>query len=168
MTPPFPQPAATVASPVPSIGADAGTVSGGLAAALADGARLVRPKIALMVLATVATAFWLTAGRPDDTAALLWLLLGTALVAASSSIANQILERHADRLMPRTADRPLAAGRLSVGTASVATVLLLVVGGTVCVLSGGWQAAGAAVATWVLYVAAYTPLKRMTPLNTAV
>jgi protoheme IX farnesyltransferase len=168
MTPPFPQPAATVAPPMLGAGADAGTVSGGLSATLADGARLVRPKIALMVLATVATAFWLTAGRPDDTAALLWLLLGTALVAASSSIANQILERASDRLMPRTADRPLAAGRLSVANAWLATAALLAVGAVVCTLSGGWPAAAAAVGTWLLYVVAYTPLKRVSPVNTAV
>jgi protoheme IX farnesyltransferase len=133
-----------------------------------DVARLVRPRIALLVLATVASAFWLTAGRPATAAGLLWLLAGTALVAASSSIANQILERHADRLMPRTAERPLAAGRLGVGVAWVATLLLLVGGTLVCVLSGGWQAAAAAVATWLVYVVAYTPLKKITPLNTAV
>ncbi|MFM8985356.1 MAG: protoheme IX farnesyltransferase [Planctomycetia bacterium] len=93
---------------------------------------------------------------------------GTALVAASSSIANQILERASDRLMSRTADRPLAAGRMAVATAWLATAVLLAVGAVVCTLSGGWPAAAAAVATWLLYVVAYTPLKRVSPLNTAV
>ena len=93
-----------------------------------DVTKLVRPRIALLVLATVASAYWLTAGRPATAAGLLWLLTGTALVAASSSIANQILERHADRLMPRTAERPLAAGRLGVGAAWIVTLLLLVGG----------------------------------------
>ena len=43
-----------------------------------------------------------------------WLntLVGTALVAASASALNQWLERESDRRMPRTADRPLPAGRL--------------------------------------------------------
>jgi protoheme IX farnesyltransferase len=156
-----------VAVAVP-VGVETGVERGPWLVAAEDVARLVRPRIALLVLATVASAFWLTAGRPADAAALLWLLAGTGLVAASSSIANQILERHADRLMPRTADRPLAAGRLAVRTAWGATVALLVVGGAICVLSGGWPAAAAAVATWLLYVVAYTPLKRVTPLNTAV
>ena len=167
MTPPFPQPAATVA-PAVLAGDDAVAVPRGLSTALADTALLVRPKIAVMVLATVATAFWLTAGRPEDTAALLWLLFGTALVAASSSIANQILERGSDRLMPRTARRPIAAGRLGVGAAWLATAATLVVGGGICVAAGGWPAAAAAVGTWLLYVIAYTPLKRVSPLNTAV
>jgi protoheme IX farnesyltransferase len=128
----------------------------------------VRPKIALMVLATVATAFWLTAGRPAAVGPMLWLLVGTALVAASSSVANQILERRTDRLMPRTADRPIAAGRLSVGAAWGMAVATLVAGTAISVVAGGWPATLAALATWLLYVAAYTPLKRISPLNTAV
>jgi protoheme IX farnesyltransferase len=121
-----------------------------------------------MVLATVATAWWLTAGRPADPRPLLWLLVGTALVAASSSVANQILERASDRLMPRTAGRPVAAGRLPVGAAWVASAALLAAGVAISVAAAGWPATLASLATWLLYVVAYTPLKRLTPLNTAV
>jgi protoheme IX farnesyltransferase len=135
---------------------------------MSDVAQLVRPKIALMVLATVATAWWLTAGRPADPRPLLWLLVGTALVAASSSVANQILERASDRLMPRTAGRPVAAGRLPVGAAWVASAALLAAGVAISVAAAGWPATLASLATWLLYVVAYTPLKRLTPLNTAV
>jgi protoheme IX farnesyltransferase len=163
MTPPQP-----VAVAVPALASEAGADRHSWAIVGADIAQLVRPKIALMVLATVATGFWLTAGRPADVRPLLWLLVGTALVAASSSIANQILERHTDRLMPRTADRPVAAGRLSVAAAWSAALALLAAGAAMSVLSGGWPATCAALATWVLYVAAYTPLKRVSPLNTAV
>jgi protoheme IX farnesyltransferase len=134
----------------------------------ADVSRLTRPRIAVMVLATVVTAAWLTAGRPENIAAFTVMLVGTALVAASSSIANQILERVTDGRMPRTASRPIVAGRLSVGGAWAAAVLLLAVGTVISWVACGWQPAAAAVATWLLYVAVYTPLKRVTPLNTAV
>jgi len=140
----------------------------GLRACLADASKLVRPRIAVMVLATVFAAAWLTAGRPEATGRLLWLLAGTALVAASSSIANQVLERRLDRLMTRTADRPLAAGRLSVRTGWLLAGLTLAAGEAICWWAAGWQPAAAAAATWLLYVAAYTPLKTVTPLNTAV
>jgi len=163
MTPPQP-----VAVAVPTLAPEAGADRHSWAAVGADIGQLVRPKIALMVLATVSTGFWLTAGRPGDVRPLLWLLVGTALVAASSSIANQILERHTDRLMPRTADRPVAAGRLSVAAAWAAAAALLAAGTAISVVAGGWPATCAALATWVLYVAAYTPLKRVSPLNTAV
>jgi protoheme IX farnesyltransferase len=135
---------------------------------LAEVSRLTRPRIALMVLATVVTAAWLTAGRPADIGSLLWLLLGTALVAASSSIANQILERDTDRLMPRTARRPLVTGRMTVPAAVIATAVLLAAGGGIMTVAAGWPAAAAAVATWIVYVVVYTPMKRFSPLNTAV
>jgi len=143
-------------------------VTAGLAPVLADISRLVRPRIAVMVLATVVSAAWLTAGRPADPARLGWLLLGTALVAASSSIANQVLERRTDRLMRRTASRPLAAGRLAVPTAWQIAGGTLAAGAIISWLAAGWPAAAAGVATWLVYVLAYTPLKQITPLNTAV
>ena len=130
--------------------------------------QLVRPRIAVMVLATVATAAWLTGGRPVEPLPLVAVLVGTALVAASSSIVNQILERRTDRLMPRTSSRPLAAGDLSVAVAAWWSAGLLAAGGAVVTAAGGWPAACAAVATWLLYVVVYTPLKLRSPLNTAV
>ena len=130
--------------------------------------QLVRPRIAVMVLATVATAAWLTGGRPVEPLGLVAVLVGTALVAASSSIVNQILERRTDRLMPRTAGRPLAAGEMAVSSAAWWSAALLVVGTAVVTAAGGWPAASAAVATWLLYVVVYTPMKLISPLNTAV
>jgi len=134
----------------------------------AEAGRLVRPRIAVMVLATVASAFWITAGPPESAVGLAAVLIGTALVAASSSIANQIIERDTDRSMPRTASRPIAAGRLAVRDAWWMTAAALVLGSVVTWAGGGGGAAVAAVATWLLYVLVYTPLKRITPLNTAV
>ena len=131
-----------------------------------DVAMLTRPRIAVMVLATVATGMWLTGGS-FSSAVWLSVLVGTGLVAASSSIANQILERQLDRRMPRTADRPLASGRLRSSSACWFAAVTLIAGtGLLVTVSVG--ASVAAVFTWLVYVVAYTPLKRMTPLNTAV
>jgi heme o synthase len=168
MTPP-PDVAAEFATAVPiapMAPCDAGTHA--VASVMADLSRLSRPRIAVMVLATVFTAAWLTAGRPADAVAFTWLLVGTALVAASSSVANQILERRTDRLMRRTSARPIASDRMTLVTAWSITAVAGIAGAAVVGMSGGWPASGAAVATWVLYVAVYTPLKRTTPLNTAV
>jgi len=162
--------------PLGFVAADAAATQAALPAAssrrtvavLADAAQLVRPKIAVMVLATVVAAFWLTAGRPADVGGFMALLVGTALVAASSSIANQVLERATDRLMPRTARRPVAAGRLAPGAATILAAATLVAGLAVTTIAAGWPPAAAAFVTWLLYIVAYTPLKRTTPLNTAV
>jgi protoheme IX farnesyltransferase len=169
MTPPAGHAVADLAADARLAAAPASRIVAGRGAALvADAAQLVRPKIAVMVLATVAAAFWLTAGRPADAGRFVALLVGTALVAASSSIANQIVERRTDRLMPRTARRPVAAGRLGVGAAALLAAATLAAGMSVMTLASGWQPAAAAGATWLLYVVAYTPLKRSSPLNTAV
>jgi protoheme IX farnesyltransferase len=162
------QPTVAVASAV-SADPQPLAVPRGFAVAWSDCSRLARPRIALMVLATVWAAAWITAGTDRLPAtAMGWLLLGTALVAASSSIANQILERDTDRLMPRTARRPIACGRLDVGPAAWLAAVLLVTGLVMQTRACGWQPAAAALATWLLYVVVYTPLKKLTPLNTAV
>jgi heme o synthase len=164
MTPP---PIAVDLAPSSALGS--ATADGGVSVAwVADLSRLARPRIAVMVLATVVTAMWLTGGRPEHAGAVAALLAGTALVAASSSVANQILERATDRLMKRTAARPIVAGRMSVGTAWWVAGILFAAGTGISWAAAGWQPAAAAAATWVLYVAVYTPLKRLTPLNTAV
>ncbi len=135
----------------------------------ADVAALVRPRIAMMVLVTVFAAMWLTA-TPGTLAWLpvLVVLLGTGLVAASSSVANQILERESDRLMPRTASRPLASGRLSVAQGWWLTGASFAVGLGFVAWAGSPGAAIVAALTWLIYVIVYTPLKRVSPLNTAV
>ena len=175
MTPPTPSITSSAAVAISSsheanspseIGSLRGMVA--LRSFMSDISRLTRPRIALMVLATVVAAMWLTAGRGVGGPTMLWLLVGTTLVAASSSIGNQILERDTDRLMPRTARRPIAAGRLSVPAATMLTAVLVVSGAVMITLASSWQPAAAAVVTWLLYLAIYTPMKRLSPLNTAV
>lgn len=166
MTPPVLTDAAVVVAPFGA--ADERPARGDVMSWCADVALLTRPRIAVMVLATVVTAMWLTAGRLEAAAPLAALLVGTALVAASSSVANQILERDVDRLMPRTAGRPIASGRLSIPAAMLATVASFASGIAAITLAAGWRPAVAAAATWALYVGAYTPMKRRSPLNTAV
>lgn len=169
MTPPPLPESAAVVEPRLSLEADVAEVSRSVASVFADVSRLVRPRIAVMVLVTVSAAAWITAGGERLPVALFTgLLVGTTLVAASSSIANQILERETDRCMPRTANRPIVAGRLSVVAAWWLAAVSLLGGCAVIIQTCGWQPAVAAVATWLLYVAVYTPMKRWSPLNTAV
>jgi protoheme IX farnesyltransferase len=70
--------------------------------------------------------------------------------------------------MPRTARRPLVTGGLSVSTAWLLTAATCAAGAVIATVSAGWPAAAAAIATWLLYVVVYTPMKRWSPLNTAV
>src|SRR5947209_4921626 len=99
-----------------------------LRARVTDYVELTKPRIAVLVLFTVAAGVLLAAGREVHWLILLHAVVGTALVAAGASALNQLLERHSDSLMRRTENRPLPAGRLQPREVAVFGTLLGVVG----------------------------------------
>lgn len=136
---------------------------------LSDYAVLFKLRVSLMVIITAAAGFYLGSLRSGISPfqPQMWkALAGLAVVTCGSSALNQALERATDRLMRRTANRPMAAGRI----------------GLVHGLSVGFVAvfAGSLYTAWVTnaltgvltlltavgYVAIYTPLKRFTTVNT--
>ncbi len=139
-----------------------------LRARLAAFVALTKPRIAVMVLVTVAVGFVLGAPGAIAPVKLLLTLIGTGLVAGGASAWNMILERDRDARMKRTASRPLPSGKLSTAEAVAFGTTLGVAG--LAILFEGVNALAAAVAatTFILYVAVYTPLKAITTLNTAV
>ena len=134
---------------------------------VADFLDLLRPRVTLLVLVTVAAGAFLAAPGAVEPGLLLQALAGTALVAAGASCLNQYLERHTDALMRRTENRPLPAGRLQPALV-VGLGVLLTAGGLVCLALRAPVAAAVAGFTFASYVFVYTPLKRKTPLNTLV
>jgi protoheme IX farnesyltransferase len=135
---------------------------------LASYLSLTKPRLVLLVLMTVAVGFLLAARGRANPSRLGATLLGTALVAGGASALNQWLERTRDSLMRRTASRALPSGRLSPVEAVVFGVLLGALGTMVLLLGANLLAALVALATFVLYVLVYTPLKPLTTLNTVV
>ena len=129
---------------------------------------LTKPRIAVMVLVTVATGFFLGTRGASNPSTFALTLVGTGLVAGGASALNQLLERARDRLMRRTAGRPLPTGRVSPTEAGAFGVSISVAGLIVLVIAANLTAAAVALATLVLYVFVYTPLKPLTTLNTAV
>ncbi len=128
---------------------------------------LLRPRMALMIGLTAVLGAWLAdpaAGPLRGLEAALYV----TLVAGSASVLNQILERDTDALMERTRKRPLVTGRLRVLDAMVFGVVLAVAGTLGLALSFNLLAALLGLATLAAYVAVYTPLKRVTTLNTVV
>jgi len=150
--------------PIEAIPADRMAVS----TRVADYLELARPRIAAMVLLTVTIGFTLGNGGEWKFADLASALVGIGLVATASGAFNQLIERRTDALMARTANRPLPAGRLqplevaAFGTVSAAAGLSLLY------FEVNRTTAGLALLTLVLYVLAYTPLKRYSALSTAV
>src|SRR5208337_4311993 len=100
-------------------------------------------------------------------AGMLHTLLGTLLVASGTATLNQWTERAWDAQMRRTASRPLPSGRVSAREACVFGVFLSVAGGIYLAVTVNALAAWLAVSTLLSYLLVYTPLKRKTPLCTA-
>ncbi|MGI4827028.1 MAG: heme o synthase, partial [Janthinobacterium lividum] len=91
---------------------------------------------------------------------------GIALVTAGSSVLNQALERKTDRLMPRTASRPMAQGRVGLAHGLLLGFALVVGGSLYLAVTTNLITGTLTLLTAVSYVAIYTPLKRLTTLNT--
>jgi protoheme IX farnesyltransferase len=129
---------------------------------------LTKPRIVALELVTIVAAYHLASPRGIDMAVLWPTLVGAALIAASAGAWNQWLERGSDALMHRTAERPLPTGRLTGRQVIVFGGLTFVLGTAALIYWVNNLTAGVAIATWLIYVGAYTPLKRRSPVNTAV
>jgi protoheme IX farnesyltransferase len=130
-----------------------------------DYLQLAKARLSSMVLLSALVGYWLASGD-IVLAHLLWFVTGTFLVIAGANAFNQVLERHSDGRMERTANRPLPAERLSVAEASFVASLMSVVGllvlfivcGTLCGLLG-------VLALWT-YLLVYTPMKSRSAWST--
>ena len=88
------------------------------------------------------------------------LIIASISITGSANIINQIIEKESDKVMKRTAVRPLPTGRLSVREAAVFAFILFSVGCFLFVEVFNIRAAGLAVLSLLLYGFVYTPLKR--------
>src|SRR5437016_883894 len=126
---------------------------------LADYLELTKPRVAVLVLFTVAIGALLAPGGVAQWAIIVHTLIGTALVAGGASALNQLLERHSDALMQRTENRPLPAGRLQPVEVLVFGLALGVAGVAYLALTLRQPLAAAVAAfTFACYVGVYTPL----------
>jgi protoheme IX farnesyltransferase len=137
-------------------------------ARLADLAEMAKPGITLMVVLTAGLGFLLAERAGVSFILLLHTLLGTGLVSGGASVLNQVLERDADALMHRTANRPLPAGRLDPDAALLYGVTLAVAG--LAELAFGVNLLTALLGAVALagYVFVYTPMKRVSSLATVI
>ena len=93
------------------------------------------------------------------------LTLGGFLVTGASNGINQVIEKDFDKLMIRTANRPVATNRMGAFEASIFSMLLGISGVLIISLYlnplSGWLALGALIS----YAFIYTPLKRISPVS---
>jgi heme o synthase len=134
----------------------------------ADFLSLTKPRITLLVVATTLVGFYLASNQPISVWLLFHALLGTGLIASGASALNMVLEWDSDSKMRRTENRAIPSGKLTVFQGIVFGSFLCVSGALylmflVNVLTGVLSAI-----TALLYLFAYTPLKKRTSLCTVV
>ncbi len=143
--------------------------AGETASLLVDYRELFKLRVTLMVTLTGWAGFYLGSMRSGISSlqpGLLETLVGITVVSGGSAALNQSIERKLDAKMERTANRPMAAGRIGLAH-GIAIGLLAIVAGTLWLThETNFITGGLTLLTAFLYVAVYTPLKRVTPLAT--
>lgn len=123
---------------------------------------MTKPDVTLLVIMTTAAGYCMGARGSVNWLAMLNAVLGTTLVAAGTAVLNHYMERESDRLMRRTAARPLPSGVLKPIEALVFGVALVAGGAAYLYFLSGWLAAALGAGSSVVYLLAYTPLKKRT------
>jgi protoheme IX farnesyltransferase len=142
---------------------------GSTAMMIHDLRELFKVRVTGMVIITGWAGFYLgsmQSGISSLQRGLVDTLFGIGLVSAGASALNQALERKSDARMIRTAQRPLAAGRISLAAGVLAGIGALALGASWLMLHTNPLTVALALLTAFTYVAVYTPLKRVTTMAT--
>lgn len=139
-----------------------------LAAKLKAYLDLTKPRLVALVLWSVAVGYLMAPGVTVKSLYFLKVLAGIGLVAAGSLTMNQWIERREDAIMRRTQKRALPSGRAQAVEAQILGFVLTGAGCTVLWFTTYRITFALTVLTWVTYLLFYTPLKKITPLNTLV
>ena len=129
---------------------------------------LTKPDVSFLVVITTVAGFYLGSNGPLDWMLLLHTVCGTTLVAGGTAALNQYFERDRDALMRRTSSRPLPTGQLQPAEALIFGAGMIVVGAAWLALAVSLLTCSLALATSILYLGVYTPLKTRTTLATTV
>jgi len=135
---------------------------------VSDLVALTKPRVVVMVLVTTLVGYDVGLTGSADYLRMIHLLIGTLLAASGTLALNQYWERDVDARMDRTRTRPLPAGRLQPLEALLFGVALTMLGAAYLAALVGAVVALVTAATAILYLFAYTPLKRRTALCTLV
>jgi heme o synthase len=125
--------------------------------------RLLKLRLSLLVALSAVFGYAMAAGTSATGWSLLWVGLGGLLVTGASNVLNQVFEKDYDKLMKRTAQRPMPLGQLSNTEAVVYALLVAVMGITLLGACFNLPAALLGIIGLLSYAFVYTPLKRISP-----
>ncbi|KAG0645602.1 Heme O synthase [Hyphodiscus hymeniophilus] len=138
---------------------------------------LSKPRLSILVVLTATASYSLypvpelllpssTSTPSLSTLTLLFLTTGTTLCAASANAFNMLYEPKWDALMTRTRNRPLVRGLISTRGAAIFAILAGVTGVLALYYGVNPTTAFLGAANIGLYAGVYTPMKRISVINT--
>jgi heme o synthase len=126
---------------------------------------LTKPGITFTVLASMLIGFLMGSAAGVDVVLMIHAIVGTYLIAAGTAAHNMFMERDLDGLMKRTSKRPLPAYKISPRQGFIFSMALIFAGLIYLLFIVNFVAGMVSLATTVIYLFAYTPLKRISALN---
>ena len=142
-----------------------------IATLLRDYAELTKLRVTTLIVMTAWCGYYFAAHKSGDSSlswGLFHALLGIALVSSGTAALNEVMEHDVDSHMRRTSQRPIPAGRMSLLHGFLAGELLSVGGSLYLAFFCNPLTGVLAFLTSVVYLVAYTPLKRVSPICTFV
>lgn len=129
---------------------------------LSDYAMFLKLRLSGLVVFSAVIGFIIIATGNVDWMKVMWLTLAGFLVTGSANGFNQIIEKTYDKIMERTMFRPLPQERMSVQEAIILAAVLGIIGLIILWFFLNPLSSLLSALSIVLYVGAYTPLKRKT------
>lgn len=129
---------------------------------------LCKPRIVTLVLVTTSLGYYLGGGGFHDLYRFIMTMIGSAMVCAGSAALNHYLERDSDARMKRTQRRPVPTGVISPDHAMLFGILLTLSGVLLLCVEVNLLTSFLSLLTAFLYVLVYTPMKKVSWLNTTI
>ena len=129
---------------------------------------LTKPNVTILIVVSTALGYYLGAHSVLRLDILAWTIIGSALVSSGTGALNHYAEEGTDRLMNRTRSRPIPTGLISPKHTMQFGMILILIGSVVLYAKVNQLIVILALITTLLYLFIYTPLKRITWLNTSI
>lgn len=132
---------------------------------ISDFNKLIKLRLTLTVVFSASISFLIGSKEQGNINWQFWMILtlGGFLVTAAANGFNEIIEKDLDKLMGRTKDRPIPAGRMTTGQALVMSLFMGILG-TLLLIKLNFLTGILSVFSIILYAFVYTPLKRKSPI----
>tara|TARA_B100000282_G_scaffold141720_1_gene101905 strand:+ start:106 stop:987 length:882 start_codon:yes stop_codon:yes gene_type:complete len=129
---------------------------------------LTKPSITFMILVSTALGYFMGGNGISNYQHFILTLLGSCLISSGSGALNHFAESESDKIMYRTNLRPIPAGIILPENAMIFGVALIFIGSGILYFFINTLTCVLALMTALMYLFIYTPLKKLTWLNTPI